>query len=81
MYFQLSDFKPIPETLGFKKLSQVTNCIRPNDFTPNGIKPRDHLSMVTGRFGKDVSAETIETFRQIFHAETSRIVLVLFLVI
>ena len=21
----------------------MTNCIKPNDFTPNGIKPKDHL--------------------------------------
>ena len=34
----------------------------------------------TGRFGKDVSAKKLETFRQIFHAETSCIILVLFLV-
>ena len=26
-----------------KKLGQVTNCIKPNDFKPNGIKPSDHL--------------------------------------
>ena len=42
-YFQLSDFKLIPETLGSKKLSQVTNCIKPNDFKPNGIKASDPL--------------------------------------
>ena len=24
-------------------LSQVTNCIKPNDFKPNGIKPSDYL--------------------------------------
>ena len=34
----------------------------------------------TGRFGKDISAKKLETFLQIFHAETSRIILVLFLV-
>ena len=42
----------------------------------------------TGRFGKDVSAKNLRdvsakkivTFQQIFHAETSRIILVLFLV-
>ena len=33
----------MPETLSFKKLSRVTNCIKPNDFKPNGIKPSDHL--------------------------------------
>ena len=31
------------ETLSLKKLGQVTNSIKPNDFKPNGIKPSDHL--------------------------------------
>ena len=31
------------ETHSLKKLSQVTNCIKPNDFEPNGIRPSHHL--------------------------------------
>ena len=31
------------QTLSLKKLGQVTNCIKPNDFKPNGIEPSDHL--------------------------------------
>ena len=37
----LSQVTPLP-----RKLSQVTNSIKPNDFKPNGIKPSDHLPSV-----------------------------------
>ena len=47
--FNSNDFKPsdqYPRHLALKKLSQVTNCIKPNDFKPNGIKPSDHLTSI-----------------------------------
>ena len=49
-YFQLSDFKSIPETLGLKKVSQVINCIKPNDFKSNGIKPTDPYRLKPATF-------------------------------
>ena len=41
--FTATHFMPIPETHGNRKISQVTNCIKPNDFKPNGNKPSDSL--------------------------------------
>ena len=51
--FKSNDFQPsdqYPRHLALKKSSQVTICIKPNDFKPNGIKPNgikpsDHLPL------------------------------------
>ena len=76
-------------------LQPKPNIINPIDWQPcfllTATSPKPCLRATsekererTGRFGKDVSAKTFrqknfETFRQPFHAETSRIISVLFL--
>ena len=46
----------------FKKLSQETNCIKPNNFEPSGIKPSDHLPKERDRKSELVLRSTYQIF-------------------
>ena len=73
--FRPISFDPFHAIHSIRSL-QFDQKVRPLSFRPEKF---DIFTAGTGRFNKDVSAKKkFETFRQIFHAETSCIILVFF---